>query len=537
MVQAERFEELARSFHETWDRLNPVRASWLGIHDYDDRLGDYSEAGFEERSGDLLEYETRLGQIDPSTLPPDEQIDYALVLAEIRAERWSVEKVADWRRNPALYVQTPLMGLLSLVTRDHAPLPERIRSAIGRLTELRDVLEAGRENVENPPRQFTEVAMQATQAGTTFIRQVLPSLARREPDLEDELLESLDDAEVSLDDHMHYLRAELLPASNGEFSIGRELFDERLREWHLLDLDAEGLRAVGERLLAESRAEIERLAHDIDESSDWPTLVEKAKRDHPAAGELLGAYRQEMDRLKQFIREHDLVEIPSGESLEVVETPSFQRSVVPYAAYMPPGPFDVDQNGQFWVTPVNREASPREQATQLQEHCIYGVPITSLHEAYPGHHLQFSWANRSGTAVRRRAQSDLFCEGWAFYCEQLFSEQGYYTDPRTRLFQLKDQLWRSARVVIDASLHSGEMTFEDAVKFLVDQAKLAEAQARAEVRRYIMTPSQPMTYAIGKEEILRLRDEHKSLSLRQFHDKLMGVGTIPLALARRVFAH
>jgi uncharacterized protein (DUF885 family) len=519
-----------------WDRLNPVGASWLGIHDYDDRLGDFSEAGFEEQAGEMVEYENRLAQVDSAALSAAEQIDYAILQADIRANRWSTEKVVDWRRNPALYVQTPLMGLLALVSREYAPLPERLRSIIGRLTELRDVLEAGRDNVEEPPRVFTDVAMQATHAGMGFVRTALPALARREPDMEDELLDALDDAEAALEAHLHYLRAELLPESTGDFAIGRELFDERLRDWHMLDVDADGLRKIGEGLLKETSTAIVKLAKEIDPKTSWAEQVEQAKRDHPAAPQLMTAYQQEIERLKTFLAEHGLVTFPAGERLALVETPTFERSVVPYAAYMPPGPFDVDQTGQFWVTPVNRETSPREQEAQLQEHCLPHMPLTTLHEGYPGHHLQLCIANRGGSMVRKRASSDLFAEGWALYCEQMMGEQGYYQDPRTRLFQLKDMLWRAARVVIDAGLHTGSMTMEQAVDLLVNEAKLARPQAEAEVRRYTMSPTQPMTYAMGKHAILELRKEYSKLSLREFHDKLLSHGTIPLALVRRAMS-
>ncbi|HEX3244433.1 MAG TPA: DUF885 domain-containing protein [Chloroflexota bacterium] len=533
MQGSERFEDLARDYCAMWDRLNPVSASWLGIHDYDDRLGDFSEAGFEEQAGEMLEYETRLSQIDSTTLSGDDQIDYALLQADIRANRWSIDKVADWRRNPALYVQTPLMGLLALISREYAPLPERLRSIIGRLTELRDVLESGRDNVEEPPRIFTDVAMQATHAGMGFVRSALPAMARREPDMEDELLEALDDAEAALEEHLHYLRAELLPESSGDFAVGRELFDERLHDWHMLEVDADGLRKIGQQILKETRQAIEEVAREIDPKTDWATQVEQAKRDHPTGPGLIQAYQQEIEKLKRFLTDQGLVSIPAGEKLFVVETPVFERSVVPYAAYMPPGPFEASQDGQFWVTPVNREASPRDQEAQLQEHCLPHIPITTLHEGYPGHHLQLCVANRNGSIVRKRSMSSLFAEGWALYCEQMMGEQGYYADPRTRLFQLKDMLWRGARVVIDASLHTGQMTFDEAVNLLVDEAKLARSQAEGEVRRYTMTPTQPMTYAMGKHAILELRKEHAKLPLREFHDKVLSHGTIPLALVKR----
>jgi uncharacterized protein (DUF885 family) len=247
----------------------------------------------------------------------------------------------------------------------------------------------------------------------------------------------------------------------------------------------------------------------------------------------LSAYRDEMARLTTFIREQDLVTIPEGEELEIIETPLFERSVVPYAAYMPPAPFETRQLGSFWVTPVDRERSPEEQEAQLREHCVYSFPVTALHEAFPGHHLQLAFANLSAGYIRKHAQSDLCAEGWAFYCEQMMEEAGYYQDRRVRLFQLKDQLWRASRVYIDAMLQTGQMTVQEAVDLLVSEAHLARAQAEGEVRRYTLTPTQPMTYAMGKEEVLHLREQFPELSFREFHDRLLSCGTIPFALAAR----
>jgi uncharacterized protein (DUF885 family) len=301
----------------------------------------------------------------------------------------------------------------------------------------------------------------------------------------------------------------------------------------MLDVSAEDLAATGRRLFEDTLAQLRELAADVAPGRDWPALVEEARADHPTAEGLLDAYRDELARLRAFVRERDLVSIPEGERLEVVETPPFERAVVPYAAYMPPAPFEPTQQGQFWVTPIDLQAPREQQLAQLREHCRGSFPITALHEGYPGHHLQLVRANGLSSYVRKHASSDLFAEGWAFYCEQLMGEHGYYRDWRLTLFQLKDQLWRSARVVIDAGLHTGMMGFDEAVTLLVEGAHLARAQAEGEVRRYCLTPTQPMTYAMGKEQILALREELADLPPRQFHDLLLSSGTIPFALVRQ----
>jgi uncharacterized protein (DUF885 family) len=461
-------------------------------------------------------------------------VDYELIGADLRAALWSLQDVGDWRRNPNLYAEQPLFGLLVLVSRDYAPLDERMRSAAGRLRAVEGLLEQGRQNLERPPRVFTETAIQTCDGGLQFLLDVIPRVAAELDDLlRDELLDAARSAADAFEGYRGYLRDELLPNSDGDFAIGTELYERRLREWHFLDLSAEQMAQTGLRLMEETRRQLHAVAGEIAPDRSWTEIVREASADHPSAGDLLGAYRREMARLREFIADRGFISLPVGEELEVVETPVFQRPVIPYAAYLPAAPFEARQLGTFWVTPVDPGLPPDEQEAQLREHCSHSFPITALHEAYPGHHLQLAFANNSVGYVRKHSQSDLYAEGWAFYCEQLMEEQGYFQDRRVRLFQLKDQLWRAARVVIDARLQTGRMSAEQAVDLLVGEAHLARAQAEAEVRRYTMTPTQPMTYAIGKEQILALRRELAGMPLVEFHDRLLSCGTIPLALAAR----
>jgi uncharacterized protein (DUF885 family) len=265
--------------------------------------------------------------------------------------------------------------------------------------------------------------------------------------------------------------------------------------------------------------------------------VDELKNKHPKKENLLKFYTREMARARDFVRRKNLATIPRGESLSVVETPVFERSVIPYGAYMPPPAFDKKQEGFFWVTPVNEKLPLKQQEEQLRGHNSNGVVLTALHEAYPGHHLQLVHNNKIKSKVRRQFWTSLFAEGWALYCEELMYEKGFYTRPEVRLLQLKDQLWRACRVVIDASLHTGRMSFDKAVNMLVDVAKLERTNAIAEVKRYTYSPTQPMTYAVGKIEILKLKDDFRKLkgrafNLKKFHDQLLSYGTIPVQMVR-----
>jgi uncharacterized protein (DUF885 family) len=224
--------------------------------------------------------------------------------------------------------------------------------------------------------------------------------------------------------------------------------------------------------------------------------------------------------------------VPPDEELEIIETPVFLRHVVPFAAYYPPAPFEQRQKGYFLVTPPPEDES---REARLRGHNYGFITLTTLHEAFPGHHLQLTVANRSGSALRRLSDNSMFAEGWALYCEEMMYEAGFY-DRKTRLLQLKDLAWRACRVLIDVGLHTGTMGFDEAVEMMIREVKLDRDSAVAEVKWYSLAPTYPLSYLRGQREILRLRDrwrERGPYEARAFHDALLSAGTLPMALAER----
>jgi uncharacterized protein (DUF885 family) len=318
--------------------------------------------------------------------------------------------------------------------------------------------------------------------------------------------------------------------------LGSKLFDFLLKTHHQLPYNADDLLNIGQKLIKQTQEEMQKLSTSIDPTKSWFEIIAQMKKSHPPKDKLLEFYTKEMNRARDFVKNKDLVTIPVGENLSVMETPPFQRNVVPYGAYLSPAPFEEKQEGFFWVTPINESLPSEQQEEQLEGHNTFGAVLTALHEAYPGHHLQLVHSNRVNSKVRRQFGTSLFAEGWALYCEEMMYEQGFYTDPKTRLHQLKDQLWRACRVVIDVSLHTGKMSFDQAVDMLVNVAKLEKTNAIAEVKRYTQTPTQPMTYCLGKMEILQLREDIKKreqFNLKEFHNQLLSFGTIPVRMVRK----
>jgi uncharacterized protein (DUF885 family) len=284
---------------------------------------------------------------------------------------------------------------------------------------------------------------------------------------------------------------------------------------------------------------MEALARQIDPHRTVQELMEEAKADHPTAEGLLDAYRQAVADIRQYVIDHEIATIPDDETLTIIETPVYLRPILPYAAYMPAGTLEERQDGIFIVTPVDPEQSAEEQEQKLKGHYWAKLPITALHEAYPGHHLQLVWSNRQETLPRRLGSylATLFIEGWAFYCEELLEQMGYIAQPIQRLGRLSDQLWRAARIVLDVSLHTKGMPVEEAVDFLVKKCQLEPANALAEVRRYTQSPTQPQSYLMGKLAILDIvaeyRAAHPGLFMRELHDAILGCGSLPPRLMRQ----
>ena len=532
MQQLDQFDYLAREYFEATYRASPTTATELGIHSYDDRLDDLSVRGLRAYAGQIKDLRVGFEALDPATLADGAATDRLLILAEIDDTLLSIETIRDWERDPSYYVTTPLFSIFLIASRDFAPLHERVHNLTARLEELPDLLAAGRTNLRHPPHVLAEIAIEETEGAIEFCSTLIPQLSRYLSKTPRALVRASSRASRSLYEYLDFLRDELMLVATGDFGIGAASFEKKLRYEHMLPYSLEEVLDRGQSVFEETERELAEWAKRIDPDQGWREITDTARRDYPSRTRLLYVYRKEVARLRRFIREKDLVTLPDDDC-DVVETPPFDRALNNYAAYIGPGPFEANQRGQFWVTPVDPHAPHAAQVEQLEEHCNYLYPITAAHEAYPGHHVQLVRANQVGSRWRKHFSSSLFAEGWALYCEELVGEVGYYADPRTKLFQLKDRLWRAARVMMEIGLHCYGMSLDEAARFLVDKVGMTPTAARAETRRYAAEPTQPLSYLIGELEVVKLREKYSHLTLHEFHDLLLSSGTIPFALVER----
>jgi len=533
------FTALSEEFVELFMKHHPVSATEAGIHDYDHLLPDDSPDGLKARAAWLRDLDQRLVASVPwEELPVEPRVDFALLRSRIASLRADLEEIRLPQRYPGVFLDRAFNAVHLLLARSFAPLDERKEAVVARLMAIPDYLESVKPNLTQVPPEFLAASLASAAAGPTFVDEVVRTLLKQFPGEAERLEHAGNRARSGFLRFHDWMERELKPKTAGTFAIGERWMNYKLERESLVPYTCAELERVGHEHVARAQRLLEEEARRHDPRRTWRELIDDGRRRVPEPHWLRDAYVAEMDRARRFVIERRIAPIPAGERLEILDTPVFERALLPYAAYQAPAPFDADAAGVLYVTPIDIRRSKDEQAAQLAAHCTPALPIIALHEGYPGHHLQLGHANRSGSRLRRIVHSDVFAEGWALYCEELMWEQGYFTaDPLTRLFQLRDLLFRACRVVLDASLHSGRMTPPQAVDYLVEQAMLDRTLAASEVSRYCTTPTQPMSYLVGKLQILELRSEAQQklgarFLLHDFHAALLASGTIPPALVR-----
>lgn len=532
-------QKAAQEYLDLLVDISPESATALGLHKNDAELDDRTASGFDkavDREEAMLK--SLKERFKAPKLSPAGRTDLTMLIGALEVDIRTKRVQRPLQRQPDIYA-SPLNAIFFMTARDYAPAAERAKNVVARLEKIPKVIEAAKANLLNPPRVWTEVGIDRASSAKSFLEAQRPFLIASLPGETARVEAALKVSEAAYEDYKKVLQKEVLPRSNGRFSAGRELFGFLLQNDYFLEESPEELLAMG-KLFTETGAQMTEVAKRIDpKAKGWPEVVERLKGHHPTADGLLDAYRTEVTRARTYLVQKDAVEFPPGDDLDVMDTPPFLRSTVT-AAYDQPPPFDATTKGFFFVTPVDKTLSKAKQEEMLRESDHGDLVDTAVHEAYPGHHLQLSFARRNPSLVRKALDHAIFSEGWALYSEELMAELGYYTDEE-RLLQLEWTLVRAARIIIDVGLHVSDMTFDQAVKMLTDEVHLERQLALSEVKRYTMSPTQPLAYLTGRQMIIKMRERYRQregakFSLKKFHTDVLVRATVPPSLmAREIF--
>lgn len=519
------FSELVKTYYKSWFRYHPEQAVAVGESGYEMLLKPYSD----DDIGALISLNesllSSLQELGIEQLSENEKIDFNILYSAAANELHELLE-RDWRYlNPEAFL--PLNAIHQLLTRPvknfHQAFEQRLDAIPSYLRGAKLFL---KQQPERIPVVWLQSAIDQAKAGVGFLlnldHHAVVTNKYENPRYVSDVCEV---ASHALNDFSVFLEKECLPVANGNFACGRKTFDRLLREVHFLDINADQLYRFGERLFAKTQQQLKDLLGEktLDE------MLLEIKSETVDESEILDAYRHSMAKALGFVQDKKLVSVPNAQHLSVVETPVFLKHEIPFAAYDDPTRNDPKQQGYYYVTVPENKAG-------FEEHNKTSIDLTSVHEAYPGHHLQFSTANLTKGAnslVRVLNATATFYEGWALYCEELMVEQGYLNKPAHKIIMLRDRLWRALRIMIDVDIHTRDVSIETAAQRLCDELGFEKDQALAELNWYSMAPTVPMSYATGWCLIRNMREileQTSEFDLQMFHDDLLSEGSIALPL-------
>ena len=523
--------------------FNPSEATSAGLHEFDSRLEERDAPAVAREVKRLRGVLAELARVPEWRLSPEARYDYLVLGSHARAQLLELEDVRAWRRDPNLYNRLVSASVDNILKRNFAPVEQRLPAVLARERQIARLLAEARQNLDNPPRLYTETAIAQAAGSVTFFERVVPQMferaggSRLDAARRAEFHEANSQAAAAVRAFRDWLERDLLPRSNGDFALGAENYRKKLLHEEMVETPLPALLREGERRLRETQDEMRAVAEDIAPGRGVAAALQLLAREHPASDGLVGEARAELDRVRAFVRAEEILTAPASENLLVAETPEYARSLS-FASLDAPGAFErVATEGYYYVTPADPAWTRQQQEEHLGRYNRYGLTITSIHEAYPGHYYQLLKAKQSRSRVRAALGSASFVEGWAHYCEQMMLDEGFGgNNPKMRLAQLDAALLRLCRFVVGLRLHTAGMSYPEAVEFFVREGYQARTNAEREARRGTMDPTY-LVYTLGKMEILKLREEWRrqlgdSFRLGDFHDRLLSYGMPPVRILR-----
>lgn len=528
-MQDNKFQKLVREYFDQLIERYPEYGVYLGLHKYDGRWSEETKQKYLEDIKFLQGYLKRFRDIDSGSLSPQNRLDREIVIHDLNLSIFHLKELRFWESDPDILEKVGSI-LFLLLARENISFEQRIEAIIRGLEGVPEVLEQAKTRLNKPYKLWTEIAIQSCLAMERFLEGL--SSLKVEKFQKDDLEKSIRVASQAIRNYKKFLEQQILPNSVEKYAIGRDKF-EKLIQLRELDLTTEEILEIGEKTLTEDKEKLKKIAREIDPNLGIKEIKSKIEQDHPQNFNLaIRKYEEIVQRAKEFIADRDLMEIPEDEEVIVRETPEFLSYTIPFAAYFSPAKFDKKKIGIYNVTPPKGKI--------LRRYNLANIANTSVHEAYPGHHLQLTTAYRNPSLVRTLSDATELIEGWAHYCEEYMREVGFNNKKEIKFIQALDEIWRAARVIIDIKLHTGEMNFEESVKFLVKHTQMEKEDALAEVKRYTKSPSYQLSYLTGKYLIKKLKADIKNKMKENFSDKffhqvILNAGSIPVKYLKKEF--
>ncbi|HTC75400.1 MAG TPA: DUF885 domain-containing protein [Edaphobacter sp.] len=548
-------------FSDVYFHFSPTTGTQAGLHQYNNQLEDYSAANVQKQIAALHAFEKKLTAIDPAALDANVAADYQILLNNIRSQLLSLEVIRNWEKNPDNYSSGVTNSIFVLMERPFAPVDVRLRQAIEREKQIPQVFVEARKNLKNPPRIFTEIALEQIDGIISFFQNDVPLAFKdaTDPAAKAEFAKTNAAVIDALKSYSAWMKSDLLPRSNGDFRLGAETFSKKLSYDEMVDIPLDHLLRIGFEDLHRNQAEFTRIAKEVDPSKTPKEVLAELATIHPAPDKLLGSFQDTFSSLITFINTHHIITIPSTVEPTLQETPPFMRATT-QASMDPPGPFETHSTiAYFNVTLPEKNWTQEHIAEHMAAFNAGTIISTSVHEAYPGHYVQFLWMPTFSSNIRKLLGANTNIEGWAHYTEQMMLDEGYAAPPANatpeqvreskliRLGQLQDALLRNARFINAIKLHTGQSvtggpwTIDQAVDFFVNEGYQSRSIGLVETKRGTSDATY-LYYTLGKLQIMKLREDLKqkqgaAFNLQDFHNNLMKQGFAPIKVVRKAMLH
>ncbi|HDS1084916.1 MULTISPECIES: DUF885 domain-containing protein [Stenotrophomonas] len=552
------FADLSKRALDTWMQLSPVSATQIGDHRYDSELDDLSAAGQQKT---LAAYKALLGEldkIDVAKLGRENQVDAAILRNQLQSEIWNAEVLQSGKWDPQLYNGIAGSAIYGLMAREFAPLPERLKSATARMEKLPAIFAQARENLDpaRVPKIHAETVAKQNKGILSIVDTFITPHIGELPQADQQRLQAaIDGLKKAVDEQQTWLDKTLVPNAKGDFRIGAEKYDQKLKFALSSSLSRQ---EIGER----ARAELKRVREDMygiaqtvlkdkpgaPEMPAQPTdeqqqkaieaALELAYADKPARDKVVDDAKAALEQSTAFVREHDLMTLPDA-PVDIILMPEFQRGVA--VAYCDsPGPLDKNLKTFYAVSPIPDDWNDKQVDSFLREYNSRMIHLLSIHEGTPGHYLEGWHSAKFPSTLRAVLRSGLFAEGWAVYTERMMQEQGYLNnDPLFHLVQLKFYLRTISNAILDQGVHVDNWDREKAMHLMTHDAFQQESEASGKWVRAQLTSAQLPTYFVGAQEHFDTRKAMQDklgdkFNLKAYHDQMLSYGAPPVRFARQL---
>lgn len=552
------FAALSELALRQWMQHSPISATQIGEHRYDNRIDDVSAQGIAagiEQTRALLD---ALEAIDTQQLSRDNQVDAAILRNQLEGDLFRATTLADWQWDPQFYSGLAGSAIYGLMARDFAPLPDRLRSATERMEQIPQIFAAARANLDpaRVPKIHAETVARQNRGILSLVATfITPNLDQLQGQQRQRLEAAITTLEAAVNQHQQWLDEQLVPNAKGDFRIGAELYDAKLR----FALNSQLSRTdIGQRAQAELdrvRAQMYGIAQRVlagrpgaPATPDNPTAqqqqqaieaaLELAYAQKPARDAVVPDAKAALEVATAFVAEHDLMTLPDA-PVEIILMPEFQRGVA--VAYCDsPGPLDKHLKTFYAVSPIPEDWNDGQVDSFLREYNSRMIHLLSIHEGTPGHYLEGWHSAKHPSMLRAVLRSGLFAEGWAVYTERMMQQAGYLdNDPLFQLVQLKFYLRTIANALLDQGVHVEGWDRDRAMQLMVRDSFQQESEAAGKWTRAQLTSAQLPTYFVGAQEHFDTRAAAekawgKDFNLKTYHDRMLSFGAPPVRYARQL---